>query len=114
MGWIIVGFILFIIEVYVLKHTRVHRYIRTGSNTIYGRSSYEVTDEFSKYSMRLWVWILLILCNLLPMVNLVFLVFCIIWYWKRAILPETDEECVIWRFHSNTFDKLIELLNKEL
>lgn len=121
MEWIISGIIFFLIELYVISHTYESEYgiIKRDSNNyriIYG------IIEGSEKKLRLTVGKLLVLivANLISVVNILYFLFFIGWWIKRASYPEVRETtCVIWRlkfgkFTKSVITKLSNFLNKEL
>ena len=117
MEWIINGIIFFLIELYVISHTYESEYglIKRDSNN-YG--IIEGSEE--KLTLTVGRLLVLIVANIISVVNILYFLFFIGWWIKRASYPEDRETaCVIWRlkfdkFTKSVITKLSNLLNKEL
>lgn len=121
MEGIITGIIFFLIELYVISHTYESEYglIKRDSNNyrkIYG--IIEGSEE--KLTLTVGRLLVLIVANIISVVNILYFLFFIGWWIKRASYPEDRETaCVIWRlkfdkFTKSVITKLSNLLNKEL
>lgn len=121
MEGIITGIIFFLIELYVISHTYESEYglIKRDSNNyrkIYG--IIEGSEE--KLTLTVGRLLVLIVANIISVVNILYFLFFIGWWIKRASYPEDIETaCVIWRlkfdkFTKSVITKLSNLLNKEL
>lgn len=105
---------------YVISHTYESEYglIKRDSNNyrkIYG--IIEGSEE--KLTLTVGRLLVLIVANIIPVVNILYFLFFIGWWIKRASYPEVETTCVIWRlkfdkFTKSVITKLSNLLNKEL
>lgn len=113
MTWIVIGIILFIIELTILKNTTYFWLEKVVDG--WGCKRWERSKEEKPVKVRLW-WVILLALGNIGWVSLItFPIFWIVWGLKAG--RDTDNDCgdnTYWRLHSKLMKKLINILNKEI
>lgn len=122
MEWVTIGIIFFLAELYVITHTYVLKYgLTKASNNSHYRVVYDIIEgSEKKLPLTVGRLLVLIIANIIPVINTIYLLIFTAWWIKRASAPEDRyTACIIWRFKYDKFTasviaKLKNLLNKEL